>query len=62
MSKVQQMEAELQKLSPSELLQIREWLDDLLEDQLQFTAEFEAQVRQSEQEMAAGLRPRVRQP
>jgi hypothetical protein len=62
MSKVQQMEAELQKLSPAELWQIRNWLDDLLEDQLQFTDEFEAQVQQSEEEMAAGLRPRVHQP
>jgi hypothetical protein len=62
MSKVQQMEVELQKLSPAELLQIRDWLDDLLEDKLQFTDGFEAQIQQSEKEMAAGLRPRVRQP
>jgi hypothetical protein len=62
MSKVLQMEAELQKLSPAELLQIRNWLDDFLEDRLEFTDEFEAQIRQSEEEIAAGIRPRVRQP
>ena len=62
MSKVEQMEAELQKLTPAELVQIRNWLDDILEDQLQFKDEFEAQIRQSEQEMAQGVRPRVRQP
>ena len=62
MSKVQQIEAELAKLTNSELQEIRDWLDDLLEDDLQFTEEFESQIRQSEKEMAAGLRPRVRRP
>jgi hypothetical protein len=61
-SKIQQIEAELEKLSAAELRQIREWLDDFLEDQLQFTDEFEAQVAQSEKEMKASLRPRVRRP
>ncbi|HIG29282.1 MAG TPA: hypothetical protein EYQ50_16425 [Verrucomicrobiales bacterium] len=62
MSKVQEIEAELEKLSPSELGQVRDWLEDFLEDQLQFTDQFEAQIRQSEQETASGMRPRVRQP
>jgi hypothetical protein len=62
MSKVERMEAELQKLTPRELLEIRNWLDDFLEDQLKFTDEFEAQIKRSEQELADGLRPRVRQP
>jgi hypothetical protein len=35
MSRLQQMEAELRKLSPAELRQIRDWLDDLIEDDLQ---------------------------
>ena len=61
-SKVQEIEAELEKLSPSELGQVRDWLEDFLEDQLQFTDQFEAQIRQSEQETASGMRPRVRQP
>jgi len=61
-SKTEQIEAELQKLSPAELRKIRDWLDDFLEDQLPFTPEFEAQIQQSEREMAAGTRPRVRQP
>ena len=62
MSKVLQIETELQKLSPAELQEVREWLDNFLEDRLEFREEFESQVRQSEQEMAAGARPRVRQP
>ena len=59
---MQEIEAELEKLSAVELGQIRDWLDDFLEDQLQFTDEFEAQIRQSEQEAASGIRPRARQP
>ena len=61
MSKVRQIEAELQKLSPAELREVREWLENFLEDQLEFREEFEGQIRQSEREMAAGTRPRVRQ-
>ena len=62
MSKVQQLEAEMQKLSPAELQQIRDWLDDMLEDHLAFSNEFETQIRQSEDEMKSGARPRTRQP
>ena len=62
MNKVAQIEAELGKLSPVELRQIREWLDDILEDERGFTPEFEATIQESEREMAAGVRPRVRQP
>ena len=61
-SRVEEIEAELEKLSPNELGQVRDWLEDFLEDQLQFTDQFEGQIRQSEQEAAIGLRPRVRHP
>jgi hypothetical protein len=62
MSKVEQIGAELGKLSSAELQQVRDLLDDMLEDQLEFTDEFEAQIKQSEKEMAEGKRPRVRRP
>lgn len=62
MSKVEQLEGELQKLSPAELQQVRDWLEDYAEDRLKFSPEFEAQIRQSEREMQSGARPRVRQP
>ena len=62
MSKVDQVEAELENFSPAELKQVRDWLDDLVEDRLEFTPDFEAAVQQSEREMAAGMQPRVRQP
>ena len=61
-SKVEQIEIELKKLSKQELFQIRNWLDDLLEDELEFTPEFEAAVQKSESEMAKGVSARVREP
>ena len=60
MSKVEQIEAELQSLSPAELKRVRDWLDDFVEDRLEFREDFEAAVQESEREMVAGLRPRVR--
>src|SRR5207249_2975203 len=42
MSKVEQMESELRKLSQAELRQIRGWLDDLIEDELEFAPESNA--------------------
>ena len=62
MSKVEQIEAELQSLSPAELKRVRDWLDDFVEDRLEFREDFEAAIQESEREMAAGLRPRVRMP
>ena len=62
MSKVEQIEAELQSLSPAELKRVRDWLDDFVEDRLEFKEDFETAVQESEREMAAGLRPRVRKP
>jgi len=58
-SKVEQMESELRKLSQSELRQIRVWLDDLIEDELEFTPEFERSIQQSERDMADKKSARV---
>ena len=62
MSKVEQMEAELRQLSQGELRQIREWLDDVIEDDLEFTPEFEKSIQQAERDMAKGMGARVREP
>jgi hypothetical protein len=62
MSKVAQIETELEKLSQVELRQVRDWLDDLIEDDLEFRSEFESAIQQSGREMDKGLRPRTRQP
>jgi hypothetical protein len=61
-SKVEQMESELSKLSQAELRQIREWLDDVIEDELEFTPQFERSVQQAEEDMAGGKNTRVREP
>ncbi len=55
MNKVAQITTELETLSPAELREIRNWLDDLIEDNLEFTPEFESAVQQSEREMAKGM-------
>ena len=52
MSKVEQIENDLKSLPPDELRRVRDWLNDLLEDELEFTPEFEADIRESEREMA----------
>jgi hypothetical protein len=62
MGKIDQIKSELQQLSMEELRQVRDWLDDFVEDRLQFTPEFEAAIQDSERDMRAGLRPRVRKP
>ena len=60
MSKVEQMEAELRKLSQAELRRIREWLDDMIEDELELTREFERSILEAERDMASGKSARVR--
>ena len=62
MSKIEQMEAELRTLTQTELRQIRNWLDDIIEDELEFTPEFEQAIQQSEQDMAQGKAARVHEP
>ena len=62
MSKIEQMEAELRKLSQSELRQIRTWLDDIIEDELEFTPEFKRATQRSKRDMAEGRTARVREP
>jgi hypothetical protein len=61
-NKVEQMESELRKLSQAELRQIRGWLDDLIEDELEFTPEFERSIQQAERDMVDKKSVRVREP
>jgi hypothetical protein len=62
MSKVEQIESDLQQLSPGELRQVQEWLENFLEDQLEMTDEFKAGIAGSKRLFASGVKPRVRQP
>jgi len=50
-SKIEKVEAELQKLSPQELRQVCDWLDNFVGDRRQLTAEFQSAVVESEKEM-----------
>ncbi|MBI5771968.1 MAG: hypothetical protein HZA93_29615 [Verrucomicrobia bacterium] len=62
MSTVQEIESAIKRLSHAEMSQIRDWLEDFLEDQKEFTPEFRARVETADRELASGARPRVRQP
>ncbi len=46
-TKAKQVQAKLQKLSPAKLRQVRDRLEDFLEDQLKFTKEFAAATKPS---------------
>lgn len=62
MSGVKEIESALSNLSLEEKQAVRDWLDDLIEDQLEISDEFKAKVERAKQEIAAGVHSRVRQP
>ena len=47
MKTVEEIQSDIRQLPQSELLRIREFLDDLVEDTLEFTPEFESQIQDS---------------
>jgi len=53
-STVQEIEAVLPKLSRAEIEEIRAWIDDFLEDQLELTDEVKAKLDQSRREITEG--------
>ena len=61
MSKIEQIESDLQKLSVQELEQVRDWLEGFLEDQLQVSDEFKASIERGQRDLAEE-RVRVRKP
>jgi hypothetical protein len=54
MSSVQEIEAVIPKLSRAEVEEVRAWIDDFLEDQLELTDDVKARLDQSRREIAAG--------
>ena len=54
MSTVKEIQAAIPKLSREEIEQIREWIDDYLEDDLELSDEVKAKLDQSRAEIAAG--------
>jgi hypothetical protein len=59
MSTVQEIESAIRNLPLAEMRQVHDWLEDILEDQLELTDEFKTRVEQSEKEMTAEVRLRV---
>ncbi len=62
MSKVKEIESALAKLSVQDLQNVRDWLDDFIEDQLEVSDEFKAKIQRSQNEIADGVYSRVRKP
>ncbi|HEX5223017.1 MAG TPA: hypothetical protein VFZ59_25895 [Verrucomicrobiae bacterium] len=54
MSTVQEIEAAIPRLSRAEVEELRAWIDDFLEDQLELKDEVKAKLDQSRSEIAAG--------
>ncbi|MBC8095523.1 MAG: hypothetical protein H7Y43_06905 [Akkermansiaceae bacterium] len=54
MSTVQEIEAAIPRLSRAQVEELRAWIDDFLEDQLELKDEVKAKLDQSRSEIAAG--------
>lgn len=61
MSTVQEIQAAIPKLSLKELEELKEWLEDFFEDQLELTEEVKAKLDESRAQIASG-QYRTRQP
>ena len=53
-STVQEIQAAIPKLSRAEIEQIREWIDDFLEDRLDLSNDVKRKLDESRTEIAAG--------
>jgi hypothetical protein len=53
-STVKEIQAAIPKLSRDEVEQVRQWIDDYLEDRLELTDDVRAKLDQSRREIAAG--------
>ena len=61
MQTLERIEAEVKQLSKAEQEALREWLDNMLEDDLEFTDEFKAKIDRAKRDIAEG-RGRVVKP
>jgi hypothetical protein len=61
MSMLEQIEEQVKQLSVVEQQALREWLDDILEDELEFTDEFKAKIERAKRDITEG-RGRVIKP
>jgi hypothetical protein len=58
---MQEIKSAIQRLNKAELDEVHEWLENVLEDQLEMTDDFKVGIENSEHEMKK-KRPRVRLP
>jgi hypothetical protein len=61
MKTLEQVEAEVRKLSLQEQERLRDWLENLLEDRLELKEEFKEEIEAGKKDIAEG-RYRVRKP
>jgi hypothetical protein len=54
MSTVQEIEAAIPRLTRAEVEELRAWIEDYLEDQLELTDDVKAKLEQSRREIDAG--------
>ena len=62
MSSIQEIESALTRLSPEDLQAVRDWLDDFIESRMEVSDEFKAKIQRAQEEIAAGVYSRTRQP
>ena len=61
MSTVQEIKAAIPKLTPKEQVELKEWLEEFFEDQLELNDEVKSKLDQARQEIREG-KYRTRQP
>ena len=54
MKTLEQIQADVQMLPLEKQAELRDWLENLLEDQLEFTEEFKAKIERGERDIKAG--------
>ncbi len=59
---VKQIESALTVLSLEEKQAVRDFLDDLIEDQLEISSDFRNKIERAKKEIADGVYSRIRQP
>ena len=58
---LEQIENEVKQLTKAQQEALRDWLENLLEDQLELTDDFKAKIERGEQDLREG-RVRIRKP
>lgn len=62
MNRVEEIESALEKLTLDEKQAVRDWLDDLIEGQLEVSDEFKAKIQRAKQEITGDAYSHIRKP